>query len=248
MKKFLSLITTMVMMLCMFASTPCLLADADATDVKITAEIHAMPVDEEGLGYNYDVTKDITNEDGFYRIYVPGPASGIRELKFYLSGTNQEYPDISAVVDSIYIDGEQISFDSDKVAYGDFEGNGCYCVDVSDAIKELNLSIETSLLVRFTVDGIDDTQENITKTSEATSQQTEAATTSNDSDDSMPMYVIVLILILIIVILAMLIAIVILALRGKNKNTMPVVKNDSDNDNNINNEDSGDNNPPNVEK
>ncbi|MBQ4486468.1 MAG: hypothetical protein II936_05635 [Oscillospiraceae bacterium] len=79
-------------------------------------------------------------------------------------GMYANYPTAEAVLDKIVVDGEEVEFDPDQIAYGDLEEKGNFRIDIYNQYSETKdttgfdhtLPINETLEVTFTIKGLDD--------------------------------------------------------------------------------------------
>ncbi len=102
--------------------------------------------------------------DGTYTITSTAVA-GTEEIGVFVvdfDGMAANFPDATATLDKIEIDGSEVSFDASKIKYGDIEEKGNYRIDVynmySDTKDDPGINnatpIAESLTVTFTVSGL----------------------------------------------------------------------------------------------
>ncbi len=107
--------------------------------------------------------------DGTYTITSEAVA-GTEEIGVFvidLEGMFAEYPEAVATLDSVVIDGNEISFDADKILYGDIEEKGNFRIDIYNMYSPTKdeppinnvTPITESLSVTFTVSGLGDAAE-----------------------------------------------------------------------------------------
>ena len=124
----------------MFASTDWSVSDMNANSIKITG-------------------------DGTYTLdfaAAGSPDFGVFCIDFEMMNLN--YPGAEATLDSIEVDGEEVEFDPDQIAYGDLEEKGNFRIDIYNQYSETKdttgfdhtLPINESLSVTFTVSGLND--------------------------------------------------------------------------------------------
>ncbi len=160
MKKILSIVLALTMVLAL--AVPAFAADEYTAFVMFTTSSwnpSAMSADE----FN-SVT--ITG-DGTYTIETDQFAGSTDALVFCIDIVDilADHPNVSAVLDSIEVDGEVIEFNADAVLYGDIEAdNDNYRIEIRNeygetldtVIKGFAFSIDSTLKVTFTVSGLDE--------------------------------------------------------------------------------------------
>ena len=80
-----------------------------------------------------------------------------------LQGMYAEYPEATAVLDEVVVDGNAISVDASKIMYGDIEEKGNYRIDIYNQYSDTKdnpgvnqaTPIAESLKITFTVSGLD---------------------------------------------------------------------------------------------
>lgn len=112
---------------------------------------------------DWESSVEITG-DGQYTVTSEAVA-GTEEIGVFVidcNGMFAAYPDATATLDSIQIDGADVSFDASKIIYGDIEEKGNYRIEIynmyGDSKDDPGLSnataIGSSLSVTFTVSGM----------------------------------------------------------------------------------------------
>lgn len=113
---------------------------------------------------DWDSSAEVTG-DGTYTI-TSNAAAGTEEIGVFvvdLEGMFAAYPDATATLDKIEIDGAEVSFDASKIKYGDIEEKGNFRIDIynmySDTKDDPGINAATpiaeSVSVTFTVSGLD---------------------------------------------------------------------------------------------
>lgn len=102
--------------------------------------------------------------DGTYTIETDQLAGATDALVFCVDiiGLHADYPNATAVLDSIEVDGEAVEFNADAVIYGDIEENGNLRIEIRNEYGETKdsviagyaFSVESTLKVTFTVSGM----------------------------------------------------------------------------------------------
>ena len=102
--------------------------------------------------------------DGTYTLTSTNVAGAIDFGVFVvdLNGMYAAYPEATATLDKIEIDGSELSFDASKILYGDIEEKGNFRIDIFNMYSDTNLDpgvntaspINESLSVTFTVSGL----------------------------------------------------------------------------------------------
>lgn len=112
---------------------------------------------------DWESSAEITG-DGTYTITSTAVA-GTEEIGVFVidcQGMFAAYPDATATLDTIEIDGAEVSFDASKIIYGDIEEKGNYRIEIynmyGDSKDDPAISnatpISESLAVTFTVSGL----------------------------------------------------------------------------------------------
>lgn len=112
---------------------------------------------------DWESSAEITG-DGTYTISSTAVA-GTEEIGVFVidcQGMFAAYPDATATLDTIEIDGAEVSFDASKIIYGDIEEKGNYRIEIynmyGDSKDDPAISnatpISESLAVTFTVSGL----------------------------------------------------------------------------------------------
>lgn len=112
---------------------------------------------------DWESSTEITG-DGTYTITSTAVA-GTEEIGVFVidcQGMFAAYPDATATLDTIEIDGAEVSFDASKIIYGDIEEKGNYRIEIynmyGDSKDDPAISnatpISESLAVTFTVSGL----------------------------------------------------------------------------------------------
>lgn len=141
---------------------------------------------------DWESSVEITG-DGQYTIESTAVA-GTEEIGVFVidcNGMFADYPDATATLDSITIDGEEVSFDASKIMYGDIEEKGNYRIDIYNMYSDTKddpaftnaTPITTSLAVTFTVSGLGDAAASDT-TEEAAEEDTSAEETTDEATDA----------------------------------------------------------------
>lgn len=144
---------------------------------------------------DWDSSVQVTG-DGTYSIETTAVAGAVDFGVFVIDieGMFADNPDATATLDSIEIDGSEISFDASKILYGDIEEKGNYRIDIYNQYSDTKddpgvnqaTAISSSLKVTFTVSGLggavaDTTADAAADTTEAPASDdaTTSATTGN---------------------------------------------------------------------
>lgn len=145
---------------------------------------------------DWESSVEITG-DGQYTVTSEAVA-GTEEIGVFVidcNGMFAAYPDATATLDSIQIDGADVSFDASKIIYGDIEEKGNYRIEIynmyGDSKDDPGLSnatpITASLSVTFTVSGMGGAAEEAPAETEAAEETASEETASEEetpaSDD-----------------------------------------------------------------
>ncbi|MCD7727700.1 MAG: dockerin type I repeat-containing protein [Ruminococcus sp.] len=146
------------------------------------------------------VSIEIT-EDGVYTLVYDGtnasngkqyPIDGVTVFCVDLVDAYENYPDIDVKLVSITVDGVEVSFDADKILYGDFEKNGNLRIEIyseygaskgDSAIRLLDIYAEEALTVSFSVTGL---SKDITEASSTDEPSTEITTDEQTGESDEP--------------------------------------------------------------
>lgn len=147
---------------------------------------------------DWESSVEITG-DGTYTITSTAVA-GTEEIGVFVidcQGMFADAPDATATLDSIQIDGADVSFDASKIMYGDIEEKGNFRIDIYNMYSDTKddpaftnaTPIAESLSVTFTVSGLggaaaEDTAENAAEDTAAEDTASEEAPASDDVTDS----------------------------------------------------------------
>lgn len=157
MKKFLAVIIALTMATALCVST--FAADS------YTAYIGFADSSWSHSGFQPDTASVEITGDGQYVIETDqfAGSTDIIVLVVDFVGMNADNPAITATVDSVEIDGAQITLDSGKVLSGDLEGNGNYRLEIyneygagtaSDPPIDNATAVNSTIKVTFTVSGM----------------------------------------------------------------------------------------------
>ncbi|MCC8192254.1 MAG: FIVAR domain-containing protein, partial [Ruminococcus sp.] len=137
-----------------------------ASDIAITATLGYADADWSAQDWSSSVT---VTGDGTYTITASvadmgDTADGVVVFVIDLAGASTAYPDLTAVLDSITVDGDSVAIDGTKVLYGDIEGNGNYRIEIynqygsgtasNSPIDPDDIYAEETLSITFTVSGL----------------------------------------------------------------------------------------------
>ncbi|MCD7772609.1 MAG: dockerin type I repeat-containing protein [Ruminococcus sp.] len=146
------------------------------------------------------VSIEIT-EDGVYTLVYDGTNAsngkqylidGVTVFCVDLVDAYENYPDIDVKLVSITVDGVEVSFDADKILYGDFEKNGNLRIEIyseygaskgDSAIRLLDIYAEEALTVSFSVTGL---SKDITEASSTDEPSTEITTDEQTGESDEP--------------------------------------------------------------
>lgn len=162
-------------------TTPATTAPVTTTTTSITTTIQTSAVNTTSyffdeplmavLGYT-DVNWKYQDWDSYVEIFGNGTytitstaVAGSEEIHVFevdIQDMYRYYPDATVTLDSIYIDGTEISFDATKIIYGDVENKGNYRIEIysfygnSSNSPSINIytPINESLSVTFTISGL----------------------------------------------------------------------------------------------
>lgn len=137
---------------------------------------------------DWESSAEITG-DGTYTITSTAVA-GTEEIGVFVidcQGMFAAYPDATATLDTIEIDGAEVSFDASKIIYGDIEEKGNYRIEIynmyGDSKDDPAISnatpISESLAVTFTVSGLGEAAAE--DTAEDASEDAAAEETADDA-------------------------------------------------------------------
>ncbi len=155
MKKIVSYMAAASMAVAAFA------VPASADDVSINAVIGFS--DMSWSHQDWETSVEVTG-DGTYTL-TSTTLAGAEDFGVFvvdLQNMYAEYPEATAVLDKIEVDGAEISFDADKIMYGDIEEKGNFRIDIynqySDTALDPGVNQATpaaeSIAVTFTVSGL----------------------------------------------------------------------------------------------
>ena len=132
-----------------------------ADDIAISATIGF--TDSSWEHQDWATTVTVTG-DGQYTLTTTDVA-GATDLYVFvvdLTGMYESYPDATATLDSVVIDGNEMYVDSTKIIYGDIEEKGNYRIEIyneygdtkSDSGINKDTAVAESISVTFTVSGL----------------------------------------------------------------------------------------------
>ncbi len=112
---------------------------------------------------DWETSVDVTG-DGTYTLTSTALA-GAEDFGVFvvdLQGMYAEFPEATATLDKIEVDGAEISFDADKIMYGDIEEKGNYRIDIYNQYSDTKLDpgvnqatpAAESIAITFTVSGL----------------------------------------------------------------------------------------------
>ncbi len=150
---------------------------------------------------DWESSVEITG-DGQYTI-TSELVAGTEEIGVFVidcNGMFAAYPDATATLDSIEVDGAAVSFDASKIIYGDVEEKGNYRIEIynmyGDSKNDPGFSdataISSSLSVTFTVAGMggtaaqDDVAEDVPANDTAVDEPVDDTPASDNVTDSVP--------------------------------------------------------------
>ncbi|MCD8328630.1 MAG: dockerin type I repeat-containing protein [Ruminococcus sp.] len=136
----------------------------------------------------YTLSYDGTNASNGKRYSI----DGVTVFCVDLVDAYENYPDIDVKLVSITVDGVEVSFDADKILYGDFEKNGNLRIEIyseygaskgDSAIRLLDIYAEEALTVSFSVTGL---SEDATEASLTDEPATEVTTDEQTGESDEP--------------------------------------------------------------
>ncbi|MCD7727180.1 MAG: leucine-rich repeat protein [Ruminococcus sp.] len=160
-KKITSLLIALAMLLSMSVCLPTVVASASYEEINAalcftTSNWYPSTMDGTvGVVVNGDGTYTITWDVSEY--------GGISDALIFcidLNDASTNYPNMTAELNSIMVDGEEVSFDASKIIYGDIEENGNYRIEIYNtygdseadpAIDPDDIDAEETLSVTFSV-------------------------------------------------------------------------------------------------
>lgn len=134
---------------------------ASAEDISVNAVLGF--ADMGWCHQDWEAAVEVTG-DGTYTI-TSTTVAGAEDFGVFvidLQGMYAEYPEATATLDKVEVDGAEISVDASKIMYGDIEEKGNYRIDIynqySDTAKDPGVNQATavaeSVSVTFTVSGL----------------------------------------------------------------------------------------------